>query len=754
MATIAELKVRIGSDIRDLERGLAKASRKIRDAGRSMQRVGKTLSMAVTAPLVAMGAASIKSASDFEASMTRIETLVGLSRDQVQGMESDVISLARETSISAQDLSEALFTVTSAGARGSEAMEILERAGKASASGLGETREIARSVTAAMQAYGKENLSAAKATDVFTAVVREGNLRAEELAPSLGRVLGIASQVGVSFQEVGASIATFTRLGVGAEEATTALRGIMNTLISPTDGARKALAGVGLSVEQLHSMIEERGLAETLRMLVTQFDGNAEAISQVIPNVRALSAVLGTAGAQGEQYSQIVDNINNSQGILDEAFERTTETMKFQFNQTINDLRTDAIELGNALMPLATKVLNTLRGAIKRITAFTKQYRKEVIAISLVIGGLGPILAGVGTALVALTSPIGLTIAALAGLASGIAFVADNWEAIKERVSDISWWRNALINMIQFFLDFNPMKLMIDGFNAMLEFFGTATIPNPFKSVSDAIEGLKTETKEYEHQFGSFTDAIINGSKHVMGWISGLTSGFEDLGREIKSTGKLSAQTIQTFEFMSNALNANLFPAVEKTKNSVTELNKQLQVMSDLMAGTLFPTMEKTTGAFDHLRDVGDSVEQTFGNVFMMLVGQGTTALKDIAKVAVNTARQIIAAEIAKGIAATVRSALTNVPFPFNIAAAAGAAGAAAGLFNAVVPKLAQGGLAFGPTLAVVGDNRNARSNPEVIAPLDKLKGLMGGNGAVEVRGIIKGSDIHLSNERGQNLYR
>jgi phage-related tail protein len=41
-------------------------------------------------------------------------------------------------------------------------------------------------------------------------------------------------------------------------------------------------------------------------------------------------------------------------------------------------------------------------------------------------------------------------------------------------------------------------------------------------------------------------------------------------------------------------------------------------------------------------------------------------------------------------------------------------------------PALAEGGLAFGPTLATVGDNPGARSNPEVIAPLDKLKSMMG----------------------------
>lgn len=42
------------------------------------------------------------------------------------------------------------------------------------------------------------------------------------------------------------------------------------------------------------------------------------------------------------------------------------------------------------------------------------------------------------------------------------------------------------------------------------------------------------------------------------------------------------------------------------------------------------------------------------------------------------------------------------------------------------IPKLARGGLATAPTLAVVGDNKNARIDPEVIAPLSKLEDMIG----------------------------
>jgi len=68
---------------------------------------------------------------------------------------------------------------------------------------------------------------------------------------------------------------------------------------------------------------------------------------------------------------------------------------------------------------------------------------------------------------------------------------------------------------------------------------------------------------------------------------------------------------------------------------------------------------------------------------------------------------------------------------------------------------LAKGGLAFGETLAVVGDNPGASFDPEVIAPLSKLEKMIGG-GATQIYGRISGSDILLSNsraERDRNRY-
>lgn len=53
------------------------------------------------------------------------------------------------------------------------------------------------------------------------------------------------------------------------------------------------------------------------------------------------------------------------------------------------------------------------------------------------------------------------------------------------------------------------------------------------------------------------------------------------------------------------------------------------------------------------------------------------------------------------------------------------------------IPRLANGGLVSAPTLAMVGDNKNARNDPEVISPLSKLQDMLSGSNEESVE-ILK----------------
>ncbi len=82
--------------------------------------------------------------------------------------------------------------------------------------------------------------------------------------------------------------------------------------------------------------------------------------------------------------------------------------------------------------------------------------------------------------------------------------------------------------------------------------------------------------------------------------------------------------------------------------------------------------------------------------------------------------------------------------------------GLAGGLFKRLVAtKFADGGIVSGPTHALVGEYPGARSNPEVIAPLSKLKSMIGGGApaSMQVYGMIRGNDIYLSSEKSKTIF-
>lgn len=156
--------------------------------------------------------------------------------------------------------------------------------------------------------------------------------------------------------------------------------------------------------------------------------------------------------------------------------------------------------------------------------------------------------------------------------------------------------------------------------------------------------------------------------------------------------------------------------------------------------------------------DAQKAIFDAVGASIAQLTDDGSVNMKDLAKAAVVSSIKVAKAYAVQGIFAAVSKALQSVPFPLNLIAAAGAAGVASALLNGLAnkisaPKLAKGGLAYGETLATVGDNPNAGVDPEVIAPLSKLKDIMGsGAGSVNVGGTfrIRGEDLELILEKAK----
>ena len=146
--------------------------------------------------------------------------------------------------------------------------------------------------------------------------------------------------------------------------------------------------------------------------------------------------------------------------------------------------------------------------------------------------------------------------------------------------------------------------------------------------------------------------------------------------------------------------------------------------------------MEDMTRALNIQWEAVNILSDAFYNLFTS-TGDG---FKDMANSIINSIQRIAAEMAAKA----AIFGLIRLLFPGSDLAV----GATKGLWSMFgINGFATGGMVYGPQLAMVGEN-SSRSNPEVIAPLDKLVGMMGNNIKVEVVGTISARDIKLSNRR------
>ncbi len=322
----------------------------------------------------------VGSGAELETVMSRIEGLTGTSGSAIKGLTADVIQLSTELPKTSKDLVEGLYFVASSGFAGQQAMDILTVSAKASAAGLGETKVVADAVTSTLNAYKMGAGDAAKVTDVLIQSVKEGKGEPAALAGALGRVLPIAAAAGVSFEQVAASLATMTRTGLSAEEAATALRGTIGALEAPGKQAQGALESIGTSADEVRAAIRDKGLLAALQDLMQRTGGNVEMLDLIIPNIRALTGVLSTAGSQGEAYAEILGKMENASGSLDKAYSAAAGTLEFQtkrFENSANALK-DTFVMG--VLPALTDaavLMNGLIGPTKNAAAALDEFQKK-----------------------------------------------------------------------------------------------------------------------------------------------------------------------------------------------------------------------------------------------------------------------------------------------------------------------------------------------------------------------------------------
>ena len=632
----------------------------------------------------------------------------------------------------------------------------------------------------------------------------------EAAAAELEKLKVAARAPGLGFEEAVRGSIRLQAVGLSADEARGTLQAF-GAAIAATGGTAENLESVQYQLTQMIS--KNRILQEDFGILQENVPLLGKAVQQAfgtanIEQIRATGISAQDFNKRLVEALQSLPEVQKATGGLGNAFDNFTDSVKFSLGE-LGRIIAETINLEG--------ILNGLSDALAAVVGWFKQLnpgaQKFVVVLGLILAGIGPVLfvaaklAGLfstlsagfrviiglgpklGAAFTAATGPIGLTVLAILGAIAAVAALYNKFEGVRRVVNGVG----------QSFIEF--AKLAKNSFSALIEGFALLK------------EG---EFKKAATQFGKSLQ-VLNPVEQGRALAIGFAKGFEDTTNYLEPTVKKIKEQVQDaqkalglvgdtsapFDLTSQEkpkkqknVKRETFDIALLSREEITltknELEKYAETLTKAQASSALAT-EQTNARLANTRTVltevaaaANSTRAYFEqmNVSAGLLGQGEwinvietafdtlgsslqsaitntenfgkavkRAFLDILGVVVN---EIILYQIRNFLASPAGIALGPIGGAAALATGKALGSIVKGLFGAV--KLAKGGLAFGPTTAIVGDNPAARTDPEVIAPLSKLKDYLNpGGGAMIAEARISGNDLLIlvnNAERANNRIR
>jgi len=765
---LGSINVAIFAKTSDFHKKISKAQKAFGKFSKGMTKTGKTLTTSVTAPLAALATGAVVAAASFGKSMNKVKAVTGATGAEFDKMSAQAKQLGKTTQFSAGQAAEAMSFLGMAGMSTEEIMSAMPATLDLAAAGgmdLAQAADIASNI---LSGFGAEASQLGNFTDVLAKGFTSSNTSLGQLGEAMKFVAPVASGMGVSLEESTAAIGKLSDAGIQGGMAGTTLRKILSTLAS-------SAGELGINT------MDAAGNMLPLGDIIAQLEKKGHSASKIMEvfGERAGPGMLALIKSGSKGFKELQNNLENSGGTAKDIANTQMEGLAGTMTKLQSALEGVAIDIGQLLIPVIESMAQGVQSLIKWFNGLDKNTKILGIGLAAAAAAAGPLLiffGAVGSAVATISLPVIGVIAAVAALAAAFVYVMDNIEALKERFSDINWWKNALINMLKFLIKWNPIGQLISAVSGAIEFFGGDPIPNPFEHMADALDNLKVETKDYEHEMGSFADAVVNGMNKAKNAVLGVTQAMgvgsgSGGGGESSETGliktkkiTLAAKTGQT-DSAPQLLKGGQMQMIASQSEMI---GQQMSNMSETILQFADTWGMAVQGAFNIINQSIANAQTKLDNYYnseqkridesLMSEEEKAAAMEELdKKVAKKRAelnrKQAISDKMAAVFDATIATAsgiakaLPNVV----LAGIVGAMGAAqiAGIMSAPIPQFAKGGLVSGPTMGIVGEGiGTSSSNPEVIAPLDKLQGMIGGE--IVVTGKVSGNDLLLVQERAQ----
>jgi TP901 family phage tail tape measure protein len=408
----------LGTGAKAAQGGMAKFGASMKVVGRDMAKMGKVMSMAVTLPLALISAAAIKTAAEFEQSMTNAFSVMGdVSRETEADLTSFARTLGKETAFKASEAADAMYKLASAGLDAKEIMGSLDGVLALAAATQSDLAAVAEQTAVAMKVYGLEASDAGRITDTFATGIATSNLTFERISAAMKYAGPTMAAFGKDIEETTAALAVFADVGIFGTKAGSGLRRMMARLADPTAEMTSTFKGLGISLDDVNPATKSLGeMFDTLQKSGIQTDEVFKSFGQI--SAPAVLAVLRRANDEGRDASAIFAEFEDQMGATGKAAEiaeKQLDTVAGQFKVLKSSVEEVFIAFEEDVLGDSLKgILGDIIGLVNAFGELPKSTKMVIGAVVAVVAALGPVLLIGGKILVMLTAmnPILLAVVA------------------------------------------------------------------------------------------------------------------------------------------------------------------------------------------------------------------------------------------------------------------------------------------------------------------------------------------------------
>lgn len=729
-----KLALFITANAGSFNKALDDASKKFQKFGEKVSDVGQSLSLGLTLPLTAFATKAVtefqdtaKALGQIEAGLRSTGNAAGFTASQLGDMAKSLqgASIFSDDQI-LSDVTAQLLTFTSVSG---EAFERAQQAAVDLSSRLGQDLQ-----SSAIQ-LGKALNDPIKGLQSLGRVGVQFTEDQKSLIQGFVEAGDIASAQKVILDELNVEFGGSAQAALDASGGLIALRNAFND-VAETVG--------GIIAPVLSSIAETlRGVAEGFQNLdpVTQkvivvLGAVAAAVGPALFAFGKLATFFGPAGSLATGLSSIsglFTALSGPVGIAVAAIAGAATLIIANWDKVVEYFTSGPggafVEALKGLFTELYEFVTTIFGAI--YSAITSIWDSIGDDITSVLGtALDVVLTILSAALEAITSLIKFWRKIFEG----------DWEGAWDVVKTI--FQKALNFLIQFLAD--SLKSILGVLDDVFSFFGAESFIDPaISAVQEFADFIKFDIPESVEQadqsISAFTENLNKGlDKNV--------EKAKELGSEIQ---KATAEAAR--------IDLSSIGAVSSTGTSALGIDQLTGSTPAGLAPTSAPVLDpnqfqQSEEATKKLQLANEELEasyvklgETIGATFQQSGETLQDYFRNVVKAVANAIRQIIKAFVAQAVAGYISKVVSTLG-PIGLAVAAAAPAVVGGLFDALVPAFAQGGMVTGPTLAMVGDNPSGK---EAIIPFEKMGSFLsqfggGGRQVVVLDTVVRGNDLLL----------